>query len=205
MQLGNPVIAILLVSIISKLTKENSILEGVQNNLTTASSTSISPWLKNAMNHDPRPWPPGCWSMPWTCREGLNPPPARMRCCRNHCVDVSSDVNNCGFCGIRCPFTWQCSRGFSVDTNRSPFNCGRCGKRCPWRVRCVYGMCGYAGPFPPRKLPDPPTPHPPFPFPHRPPKPWPPHRPGEDRPPSTSEDLKKLIFVQHVFLLGKKY
>ncbi|KAL9383586.1 hypothetical protein Peur_023909 [Populus x canadensis] len=77
----------------------------------------------------------------------------------------------------------------SVSTNRSPFNCGRCRKRCPYKVRCVYGMCGYVVPFPPWKLPDPPIPHSPFPFPHRPPKPWPPHHPGEDQTPSTSEDL----------------
>ncbi|KAB5534326.1 hypothetical protein DKX38_017412 [Salix brachista] len=95
-QLGNiAVIAILVISIVSKLTAGNSILEGVQSNLTTASSTSISPWLKKAMNHHPRPRPPGCRSTPWICREGLHPPPARMRCCRHQCADVSSDVSNC--------------------------------------------------------------------------------------------------------------
>ncbi|KAF9672562.1 hypothetical protein SADUNF_Sadunf11G0055100 [Salix dunnii] len=154
MKLGNiAVIALLVISIVSKLTKGNSILEGVQNNLTTASSTSISPWLKKATNHHPRPWPPGCRSRPWICREGLHPPPARMRCCRHQCADVSSDVRHCGFCGNRCPFTWQCCRGLCVDTNCSPFNCGRCGNRCSRGVHCAYGMCGYALPFP--------TPHPP--------------------------------------------
>ncbi|KAJ6770118.1 STIGMA-SPECIFIC STIG1-LIKE PROTEIN 4 [Salix purpurea] len=148
-QLGNiAVIAILVISIVSKLTAGNSILEGVQSNLTTASSTSISPWLKKAMNHHPRPRPPGCRSTPWICREGLHPPPARMRCCRHQCADVSSDVSNCGFCGKRCPFSWQCCRGLCVDTNCSPFNCGRCGNRCHRRVGCAYGMCGYALPFP---------------------------------------------------------
>lgn len=169
MRLDNAVIATLLVLIPFALSKGNSsVLEGLRHNFTTGSS----PWLKKVINHPrPRPRPPRCSGKPWICREGYHPPPAIMRCCKNQCVDVYSDANNCGWCGIRCPFTWQCCRGFCVNTNISPFNCGRCGNRCPWKVRCVYGMCGYAEPLPP------PWPHPPFPFPPKPPKPWPPHPP----------------------------
>lgn len=66
-----------------------------------------------------------------------------MRCCKHRCVDVRSDVENCGFCGKVCPFPRRCCRGLCVDVNISRFNCGRCGNKCRFRVRCVYGMCGY--------------------------------------------------------------
>ncbi|CAI0436336.1 unnamed protein product [Linum tenue] len=157
-------------------------------------STHSSPWLKKVRNHHQQPRDPGCSRAPWICRDqGVNhhdPPGPRMQCCRNQCVDVSSDANNCGWCGISCPFTWQCCGGLCVDSNVSPFNCGKCFNRCPWGVQCSFGMCGYGGdqpqpwprpwprppfPFPPRP-PEPwprPWPRPPFPFPPRPPEPWP--------------------------------
>uniref|UniRef100_A0A6N2KJB4 4Fe-4S ferredoxin-type domain-containing protein n=1 Tax=Salix viminalis TaxID=40686 RepID=A0A6N2KJB4_SALVM len=145
-QLGNiAVIAILVISIVSKLTAGNSTLEGVQSNLTTASSTSISPWLKKAMNHHPRPRPPGCRSTPWICREGLHPPPARMRCCRHQCADVSSDVSNCGFCGKRCPFFGNVAAGVQHRSRLIVQMRNRC------HDRCAYG-CGYALPFPIRRI-----------------------------------------------------
>lgn len=137
--------------------------EVVQQNLTTGSSSSS--WLKTVVNHhfgeDPRG--PRCWNRPWICDSGEFPP--KRRCCRNRCIDVSSDVNNCGLCGLRCHFNWQCCRGRCTNTNMSPFNCGKCENRCPFGVFCFYGMCGYAQPWP----------RPPFPFPPKPPRPHPPH------------------------------
>ncbi|CAN1339938.1 Stigma-specific STIG1-like protein 4 [Linum perenne] len=128
-----------------------------------------SPWLKKVGNHR-QPREPGCARAPWICRDqSMNhrgpPGRPRMRCCRNQCVDVSSDINNCGLCGIRCPFSWLCCRGLCVNTNISPFNCGRCFNRCPWGVQCAFGMCGYGGvggggqpqpwPRPPKRWPRP--------------------------------------------------
>lgn len=148
----------------------------LQQNATIGGSASLSPWLKKVMNH---PRAPGCWRRPWICYQGERP--RRRRCCRNRCVDVSSDVNNCGLCGIKCPFMWQCCRGLCIDTNISPFNCGRCGHRCRSRSLCYYGMCGYAQPLPPWPFP----PKPPKP-PHPPKPPKPPHHPprGDQPPPS---------------------
>ncbi|KAK2387190.1 Stigma-specific Stig1 family protein [Trifolium repens] len=115
-------------------------------NVTNVSS-SYSPWLKKDMEQ--RPY--GCRRRPWVCSNGEFPP--RSMCCRNRCVNVTSDKNNCGFCSIRCPFNWQCCRGFCRDINWSIFNCGRCGHRCPFGEFCFYGMCGYgmgSSPFRPR-------------------------------------------------------
>ncbi|KAB1215156.1 hypothetical protein CJ030_MR4G001400 [Morella rubra] len=158
----------------------------VQQNITGGSSSS--PWLKKTMNDKWDPRDPGCWKRPWICSQGEFPP--TRRCCRNRCIDVTSDNNNCGLCGLICPFTWQCCRGFCIDTNISPFNCGKCGHRCPFRVLCFYGMCGYAQPSPPRPFPlPPPWPRPPFPFPpkRQPPKPpHPPHPPKGWQPPAAA-------------------
>ncbi|GAV60875.1 Stig1 domain-containing protein, partial [Cephalotus follicularis] len=106
-----------------------------------SSSSSSSPWLRKHRDHHR---PTGCWGRPWICREGYYPPPIKRRCCKNQCVDVGSDVNNCGLCAFRCPFGYQCCGGQCVNTNRNPFNCGRCFNRCPKKVKCFYGMCGYA-------------------------------------------------------------
>jgi len=103
----------------------------------TSVSSSNSPWLKKAMKLRPS----GCRGRPWMCSRGEFPP--RSMCCRNRCVNVTSDRNNCGLCGIRCPFNWKCFRGLCRDINLSIFNCGRCGHRCPFGELCFFGMCGY--------------------------------------------------------------
>ncbi|KAJ9153822.1 hypothetical protein P3X46_027223 [Hevea brasiliensis] len=161
-QLHNVLIAILLLLILSLFLRGYSAVE--QN--FTAGSSSLSPRLKKVtknhplINHHhlhrpthlhPHPHPhlrptAGCRSKPWICREGNRRPKAQMRCCRNKCVDVSSNVNHCGLCGVKCPFSWLCCHGFCVDVNISPFNCGKCGSKCPWGIRCDYGMCGYSEP-----------------------------------------------------------
>ncbi|CAK9163908.1 unnamed protein product [Ilex paraguariensis] len=145
----------------------------LQNNATNGSSpssASSSPWLKRVMN----PRATGCWNRPWICNEGKFPPKIKKLCCKNRCVDVTSDVNNCGLCGIRCPFNWQCCHRLCINTNVNPFHCGRCDHKCPFPSFCFYGMCGYAQPLPP--FPFPPKPFPPKPFPPKPfpPKPFPP-------------------------------
>ncbi|KAJ4981074.1 hypothetical protein NE237_031911 [Protea cynaroides] len=132
---------------------------------TSTMVSSSSPWLKRVTN----PRATGCGLKPWICRssEGF-PPRLRKLCCRNRCVDVLTDVNNCGFCGIRCQFSWQCCNGFCVDTNVNLFHCGMCWNRCPFGSFCMYGLCGYAEPLPPVPFPLPQKlPRPPFPFPPR--------------------------------------
>ncbi|ESR65680.1 hypothetical protein CICLE_v10010548mg [Citrus x clementina] len=192
-RLANALIATILqlsLVVIVEATSTHKVVQ--QNAIGNASTSTSSPWLNKVANGGRRPRPSECWNRQWICRQG-EAPGTRMRCCRNRCVDVFSDVNNCGLCGIRCRFSWQCCRGFCTNTNRGPFNCGRCGNRCPWGVRCIYGMCGYAQPWPrprPRPRPQPPhpsQPKPPSPCPPRgdqppkPPRPWPPR--GDQPPP----------------------
>ncbi|KAI3717911.1 hypothetical protein L1987_69826 [Smallanthus sonchifolius] len=160
-----------------------TLLVGLDQNATNG-SLAVVPWVRRVRHQAI-----GCADRPWVCNSGGFPSPVRRRCCGNRCVEVTSDVNNCGVCGIRCPFTWQCCRGVCIDTNINPFNCGRCFNRCPFFTFCTFGMCGYAGPlppFPPRppKPPFPPRPPKP-PFPPRPPKP--PFPPKPPKPPKGPE------------------
>lgn len=164
-------ILLLLIVVIHRVEGNPKIIRGL-----TKNDTRGSPWINKMMNQRDT----GCSKRPWICNEGQKfPPRIRKLCCGNRCVDVRSDVYNCGLCGIRCPFTWQCCRGFCVNTNVNPFHCGRCENKCPFGVLCFSGMCGYAQPRPPFPFPFPPfIPRPPpFPFPpviHRPPFPFPP-------------------------------
>lgn len=164
---------------------------GILRNVTNATSSTAPPsskstssrWLKKvSINQRPT----GCWNKPWICNQGEFPPKIKKLCCLNRCIDVTSDVNNCGLCGIRCPFTWQCCRGICIDTNINPFHCGKCDHRCPFFSLCIYGMCGYAQPLPPFPFPPKPPkpfppkpPIPPKPFPPKPPKPFPPKPPHQ--------------------------
>ncbi|GFP85772.1 hypothetical protein PHJA_000720900 [Phtheirospermum japonicum] len=170
MQIFNHTITILLILLhllplllYSLDTQEKNLVVQQENDVTKNSSTYAT-WMWRIKN----PRHMGCWRRPWICRHD-DSPRIRRRCCRNHCVDVNSDLNNCGLCGIRCPFTWQCCRGICMNTNVNPFHCGKCDRRCPRRSFCSYGMCGYAQPlhpfpfpFPPRlrPMPSPPKPYP---------------------------------------------
>ncbi|KAK4362208.1 hypothetical protein RND71_017449 [Anisodus tanguticus] len=164
MQLIVPLISFLLLL-------QVEIVRGSRDNVTNGSSNSASSlWLKRVVKN---PRAIGCWNRPWICNEAEFPPRITKLCCRNRCVDVTFDVNNCGFCGIRCPFTWQCCRGICINTNMNPFNCGSCEHRCQFPNLCYNGMCGYAQPLPPWPFP----PRPPHPFPPKPPHPFPPKPP----------------------------
>nr|DAD23456.1 TPA_asm: hypothetical protein HUJ06_024919 [Nelumbo nucifera] len=85
----------------------------------------------------------GCRFQPSICNQGETPP-YTMRCCRNRCVNVTSDSNQCGLCLNRCPFTRQCCGGLCVNTNSNPFHCGRCFHFCGFGMPCVFGLCGYS-------------------------------------------------------------
>ncbi|CAL5203739.1 unnamed protein product [Lathyrus oleraceus] len=82
---------------------------------------------------------PDCSTRPWICSTGTFPP--RSVCCGNRCVDIAKDKNNCGLCGVNCPFNWKCCNRLCVNINLSPLNCGQCGRICPIGSFCQFGIC----------------------------------------------------------------
>src|SRR5579871_1656762 len=77
--------------------------------------------------------------------------------CNGQCVDVLSDNNNCGTCGVICQNGETCQsgqcmgggcmngqqmcNGFCTDTNSDPANCGQCGLACQNGQTCQGGQC----------------------------------------------------------------
>jgi hypothetical protein len=100
--------------------------------------------------------------------------PAKV-CCGTSCLDVESDPDNCGGCGIACDPDQYCSQGVClsgvtctlaaqgepcvvspgkagaccsgacVDVNRDTSNCSGCGYSCPSPTRCSGGLCYFPG------------------------------------------------------------
>ncbi len=78
---------------------------------------------------------------------------ASMRCCGGACADISSDVGNCGGCGVACDPGFQCESVSATACESAPAaTSGRCrcsgfnaqcpsGQICrtvnPWRDRCT--------------------------------------------------------------------
>jgi len=93
----------------------------------------------------------GCDEGPWVC--GCDPP--TLERCGDACVDLETDVANCGECGNACaegaecpdgectcptPATAICD-GACVDTQTDASNCGECGVACGSTERCATGRC----------------------------------------------------------------
>lgn len=63
-------------------------------------------------------------------------------CCGvGNCVDLDSDVNNCGACGISCGPGEQCCSATCKDLQSDPLNCGACGTVCGADEVCDSGTC----------------------------------------------------------------
>jgi hypothetical protein len=56
-------------------------------------------------------------------------------------VETTTDVNNCGSCGTRCPALRMCCSGACSDTANDTMNCGACGHACT-TPHCLAGTCG---------------------------------------------------------------
>jgi sulfatase modifying factor 1 len=76
--------------------------------------------------------------------------------CMGLCVNVMTDSNNCGYCGLQCPagqacqsgaccavgWTWCAGSAECVNEVTDPTNCGGCGTQCqPSAPTCQSGGC----------------------------------------------------------------
>ncbi|CAI7811534.1 unnamed protein product [Closterium sp. NIES-53] len=63
--------------------------------------------------------------------------------CGSLCVDILTDINNCGVCSNFCDLTQTCCNGTCINPNTNNAHCGACGARCPGT--CAAGVCNYGG------------------------------------------------------------
>jgi hypothetical protein len=78
------------------------------------------------------------------------------------CVDVTSDPNNCGGCGVACGAGAACQMGVCIagcaagqiqcggaciDASADNQNCGACGNVCSMGFVCTAGVCQSPGPL----------------------------------------------------------
>jgi len=82
-----------------------------------------------------------CDKHPNVCRARWSPGPD---CCDNRCVNVKTDIFNCGRCGSRCQFPEVCCNGECVNLMTDSSHCGSCYAACTGGSTCIYGMCNYA-------------------------------------------------------------
>nr|CAD1834782.1 unnamed protein product [Ananas comosus var. bracteatus] len=85
--------------------------------------------------------PLSCNVFPRVCR-GLSSP--GLDCCSGRCVNVDTNLLNCGQCGRRCRYGETCCGGRCVNVMFDPLNCGGCKNKCMQGSSCRYGMCSYA-------------------------------------------------------------
>ena len=100
---------------------------------------------------------------PITCNGG---PPCSgvQQCCPSGCVDIDTNPDNCGKCGLVCPTSYtcvaatctppaschggpvctgvdQCCSTGCTDVDTDPDNCGSCGNVCAYGAPCLGGVC----------------------------------------------------------------
>src|SRR5262249_32852866 len=107
------------------------------------------------------------------CTAGACVCPMGQTACGATCVDLMTNVSNCGACGNSCgpggacaAGRCTCAAGFTMcgtactDPQTDPRNCGTCGNACPAGRVCLRGACTAAPP--PRYMVAPPAPTYPF-------------------------------------------
>jgi hypothetical protein len=82
-----------------------------------------------------------CDKNPWVCSAVGSGGPD---CCMKWCVNVTTNIFNCGKCGKPCRFSEICCDGQCVNPMSNKLHCGRCNNKCKKGSACAYGMCNYA-------------------------------------------------------------
>jgi hypothetical protein len=88
-----------------------------------------------------------------TCLPGCDPAmgkncPNGLSCCDQRCVDLKTDKQNCGTCGLSCNGAGAtCCSGSCANLTSDVKNCGACGHACSTtnaNASCTSGMCAWA-------------------------------------------------------------
>lgn len=110
--------------------------------------TNRSPFLNDLTRNQNSPFKPAnprgllsCNVFPRACRRPSSPGPD---CCSGRCVNVDTNLLNCGQCGRRCRYAATCCDGRCVNVLSDPLNCGSCKNKCRQGSSCRFGMCSYA-------------------------------------------------------------
>ncbi|OVA20455.1 Stigma-specific protein Stig1 [Macleaya cordata] len=82
-----------------------------------------------------------CKKYPTICQAKGSPGP---HCCKNKCVNVLKDRQNCGMCGKKCKHTDICCGGKCINPSFDKRHCGGCNNRCNADGFCTFGLCNYA-------------------------------------------------------------
>jgi hypothetical protein len=82
--------------------------------------------------------------------------PGGQTLCAGKCVDITTDIDNCGACGNACPASHVCENqtcklvcasaltdcsGKCVQLQNDEMNCGSCGAQCSVGYECLGGKC----------------------------------------------------------------
>ena len=66
---------------------------------------------------------------------------ATESCCTGVCADLQTDEANCSSCGNACNAGEGCCAGSCIDVSSDVTNCGTCGNTCPMGNNCCAGIC----------------------------------------------------------------
>jgi hypothetical protein len=70
------------------------------------------------------------------CKSGLSDCPGEKAC-----LDLNTDLNNCGACGNPCAAGELCCDGVCADLQSDDNNCAACGQSCGEGNSCIAGVC----------------------------------------------------------------
>jgi len=81
------------------------------------------------------------WSDVTNCGACGNVCLANENCCTGVCSDPQTDEANCNGCGNACNPGEGCCAGACIDVSSDVTNCGDCGNTCPVGNNCCSGIC----------------------------------------------------------------